>query len=77
MKFHAEIYQLVTSTINSFYTNKEIFLRELISNWSNLFDKIIYGSLKDTKIFGEQKEINIDIHWNKENKCISITNIGI
>jgi HSP90 family molecular chaperone len=60
MKFHAEIYQFMTPTINAFYENKEFF-RELISNCSAEYDKIRYKLLKNEEVHGEQKELNIDI----------------
>jgi len=62
--------------INSIYTNKEIFLRELISNSSDALDKIYYKSLTDKNIKIEKKELNIRIETNKENRTIKIIDNG-
>jgi molecular chaperone HtpG len=77
MKFQAKIYQLMNSTINAFYGNKEIFLWELISNCSYICDKIIYESLKNSKVVWEQKQPNIDIVSDKESKHIVVKDTGI
>ena len=75
-KFKAESKKLLDMMINSIYTNKDIFLRELISNASDAIDKIYYNSLTDNKIKIEKKDLKIRIEVNKENKTLSIIDNG-
>ena len=76
-QFKAESKKLLDMMINAIYTNKEIFLRELISNASDALDKLYYTSLTDSKLEIKKDDLEIRITPNKEARTLTISDNGI
>ena len=75
--FKAETKELLNLMIHSIYTNKEIFLRELISNANDAIDKLKFKSLTDTDILKGDNKFKIEISVDKDNRTLTITDNGI
>ncbi|MBI4357507.1 MAG: molecular chaperone HtpG [Gammaproteobacteria bacterium] len=75
--FQAEIKQLLRLMVNSLYSNKEIFLRELISNASDALDKLRFEALKQPELLQKDSELKIQITADKSNKTITVSDNGI
>lgn len=75
-EFKTESKRILDLMINSIYTNKEIFLRELISNASDAMDKLYYLSLTDDKIKVNKNDLEINIAFDKDKRTITISDTG-
>ncbi|HMN22662.1 MAG TPA: molecular chaperone HtpG [Ottowia sp.] len=75
--FQAEVAQLLHLVTHSLYSNKEIFLRELVSNASDACDKLRFEALADDSLYGDQPELRVRITSDKEAGTITITDTGI
>ena len=76
-QFKSESKRLLDLMINSIYTHKEIFLREIISNASDAIDKLCFISLTDDKVGMDRSDFKITINADKENRTLTITDNGI
>ncbi|MES2037297.1 MAG: molecular chaperone HtpG, partial [Pseudomonadota bacterium] len=75
--FQAEVKQLLQLMIHSLYSNKEIFLRELISNASDASDKLRFEGIHDASLFEHDPDLQIQVSFNKEARTITIADNGI
>ncbi|KJD56124.1 hypothetical protein UZ38_18640, partial [Bacillus amyloliquefaciens] len=76
-EFKAESKRLLDIMINSIYSQKEVFLRELISNASDAIDKIYYKALTDDSLTFNKDDYYIKISADKENRTLTIADTGI
>src|ERR1700694_1182841 len=77
MGFQAEVKQLLDLMIHSLYRNKEIFLRELISNASDAIDRLRFDALSDAALLEQDTELDIHVAYDKDARTITVTDNGI
>ena len=77
LNFQTEAKQLLQLMIHSLYSNREIFLRELISNASDAIDKLRFLSIEDQSLLGDDSEFRIDISFDADAKTLTIFDNGI
>jgi len=77
MGFQTEVKQMLHLVVHSLYSNKEIFLRELISNASDALDKLRFLALSDSALYENNPDLSIHIDFNEKLKTITITDNGI
>jgi len=75
--FEAEVSRLMEIIIHSLYTDRSIFMRELVSNAGDALDKLRYKSLTDKSVLGDNEDLNVKIKVDKEGRTITITDSGI
>ena len=75
--FQAEVKELLNLMIHSLYSNKEIFLRELISNASDACDKLRFEALNDSSLYGDDAELAIRLSFDKAARTITVSDNGI
>ena len=75
--FQTEVKQLLHLMIHSLYSNKEIFLRELVSNASDAADKLRFKALSDNSLYGDDSELHVRISLDKEARTITISDNGV
>merc|ERR1719217_867967 len=76
-EFQAEVNRLMDIIINSLYTDKQVFLRELISNSADALEKARFHSVQDESYLGETKDLEIKIEYDADAKTISLTDTGV
>src|SRR5690349_365483 len=75
--FQAEVKQLLKLMIHSLYSNKEIFLRELISNASDASDKLRFEALTDKALYESDPDLRIRVSFDKDARTVTVTDNGI
>jgi molecular chaperone HtpG len=77
LSFQAEVKQILHIVVNSLYSNKEIFMRELISNSSDAADKLRFAALSDPTLYENDSELNIKVSFDEKARTITIEDNGI
>jgi molecular chaperone HtpG len=76
-KFEAEVAQVMHLVTHSLYSNKDIFLRELVSNASDACDKLRFASIAKPELLGDDNALHIDVSWDQDARTVSIRDNGI
>ena len=76
-EFQAEVQQVLRLVIHSLYSNKDIFLRELVSNASDACDKMRFEALRDASLYGDEHELRIELAWDKDARTLTLRDTGI
>ncbi len=77
LEFQTEVRQLLDLMIHSLYSNREIFLRELVSNASDACDRLRFEALQDDRLFEDQPQLKIRVEYDKRQKTITVLDNGI
>src|SRR3990167_4248380 len=77
LSFQTEVKQLLQLVVHSLYSNKEIFLRELISNASDAADKLRFEALSDPLLYEDQSQLEIRVAFDKKARTITVEDNGI
>jgi len=77
LQFETEVSQLLHLMVHSLYSNKEIFLRELISNASDACDKLRFEAISDDSLLSDDAELKIQVEYDKESRTVTIRDNGI
>src|SRR6478609_5781841 len=77
LSFQAEVKQLLHLVVHALYSNKEIFLRELISNASDAVDKLRFEALSDPALYEQDPNLHINISFDEKARTITISDNGI
>src|SRR5712691_1036025 len=75
--FQAEVKQLLNLMIHSLYGNKEIFLRELVSNASDAADKLRFEALSDNALYGADTDLKIRVSFDRKARTITVSDNGV
>merc|ERR1712194_195698 len=76
-EFQAEVSRLMDIIINSLYTDKQVFLRELISNAADALEKARFHSVQDDSFLGDTKDLEVKIEMDPDGKTLSIQDSGV
>ncbi len=77
LQFETEVAQLLRLMVHSLYSNKEIFLRELVSNASDACDKLRFEALSDSSLLRKNSELKIQVEFDKDSRAVTVRDNGI
>ena len=76
-EFQSDVQQVLRLVTHSLYSNKNIFLRELVSNASDACDKLRFEAIKTPELYGNEPELRIDLVWDKDARSLTVSDSGI